>query len=111
MADKLDIDAHSGVETTGHEWDGIKELNTPLPRWWLWVLYATILWAIVYWILFPAWPLVSDYTKGVLGYSQRSAVTANLDQARASQWPHRSRRRLPLAASRIPQSARIDRHR
>jgi cytochrome c oxidase cbb3-type subunit 3 len=85
MADKLDIDAHSGVETTGHEWDGIKELNTPLPRWWLWVFYACILWAIVYWVLFPAWPMVSDYTKGVLGYSQRATVMANIDQTRASQ--------------------------
>ena len=85
MADKTDIDKFSGVETTGHEWDGIKELNTPLPRWWLWVFYACIAWAVVYWILFPAWPLASTYTKGVLGYSQRAAVMESIDQTRASQ--------------------------
>ena len=53
------------IATTGHEWDGISELNTPLPRWWLWLFYATIVWAIGYWILYPAWPLLSSYTKGV----------------------------------------------
>ena len=49
----------SGTETTGHEWDGIKELNNPLPRWWLWTFYATIVWGVIYTILFPAWPLSS----------------------------------------------------
>ena len=53
-------------ETTGHEWDGIHELNKPLPKWWLWTFYATIVWAIGYWLLMPAWPLVSGYTKGLL---------------------------------------------
>src|SRR5271157_2233098 len=85
MADKRDIDEHTGVETTGHEWDGIKELNTPLPRWWLYVFYATIVWAIGYWVAYPAWPLVSSYTKGMLGYSQRAAVTASIAEARAGQ--------------------------
>ena len=55
MADK-EIDETSGVETTGHEWDGIKELNNPLPRWWLIVFYVTIIWSVFYWILMPAWP-------------------------------------------------------
>jgi len=73
MAEK-EIDQISGVETTGHEWDGLKELNNPLPRWWLWVFYVCILWAVVYWILMPAWPLVDGYTKGVLGNSQRAIV-------------------------------------
>ena len=50
MADK-DVDAITGTETTGHEWDGIKELNTPLPRWWLWTFYATIIWG--HWLLYP----------------------------------------------------------
>jgi len=59
---------------TGHEWDGIRELDNPLPRWWLWTWYACILWAIGYWIVMPAWPLVSGYTTGVLGYSQRAVV-------------------------------------
>lgn len=64
--------------TTGHEWDGIQELDNPLPRWWLWTWYACILWAIGYWIVMPAWPLISSHTKGVLGYSQRSVVEQQL---------------------------------
>jgi cytochrome c oxidase cbb3-type subunit 3 len=48
------VDAVTGTETTGHEWDGVKELNNPLPRWWLWSLYATIVWAVGYWLLYPA---------------------------------------------------------
>ena len=51
------------VATTGHEWDGIHELNTPLPRWWLWLFYATIIWAIGYWIVYPSWPLASSATQ------------------------------------------------
>lgn len=82
---KPEIDEVTGVETTGHEWDGLKELNKPLPKWWLWVLYATIVWSIGYWIAMPAWPLVGGYTKGVLGYSQRAVVARSLDDARSAQ--------------------------
>ena len=66
------------IGTTGHEWDGIQELNTPLPRWWLWLFYATIVWAIGYWILYPSWPLVSSYTNGVLNWHTRGAVASQL---------------------------------
>ena len=69
-----DVDEFTGTETTGHEWDGIKELNTPLPRWWLWTFYITIVWAIGYCIAYPAWPLVNSATEGVLGWSSRQAV-------------------------------------
>lgn len=69
-----DVDHLSGVETTGHEWDGIKELNNPLPRWWLWTFYGCIVWAIAYTIAFPAWPLISSATSGVLGYSSRAEL-------------------------------------
>ncbi|MGE3626878.1 MAG: cytochrome-c oxidase, cbb3-type subunit III [Hyphomicrobiales bacterium] len=86
-----EIDDVTGVETTGHEWDGIKELNKPLPKWWLWVLYATIVWSIGYWVLMPAWPLVASHSKGLLGYSQRSVVQKLLDDARAAQASLRSR--------------------
>ncbi|MBE7636666.1 cytochrome-c oxidase, cbb3-type subunit III [Sneathiella sp. P13V-1] len=75
---KVERDEHSGTETTGHEWDGIKELDTPMPRWWLWSFYACIVWSIGYWIVMPAWPLVSDYTRGMLGYSSRALVTEEL---------------------------------
>lgn len=84
MADKH-VDEISGVETTGHEWDGIRELNNPLPRWWLWTFYATILWAIVYTVLYPAWPLVSHATQGVLGYSSRAELSADVSAAKTAQ--------------------------
>ena len=82
-----DIDQISGTATTGHAWDGIKELNTPLPRWWVWTFYATILWSIGYWIVYPAWPLVTGYTKGVFNYSTRADVAvelANLEKIRGA---------------------------
>jgi cytochrome c oxidase cbb3-type subunit 3 len=85
MAANRDVDALSGVETTGHEWDGIKELNKPLPKWWLYVFYITILWSIGYWVAYPAFPMISDYTKGLLGYSQRARLNASLAEARAAQ--------------------------
>ncbi len=85
MAGKGELDGHTGYETTGHEWDGIQELNRPLPRWWLYVFYACIAYAIGYWVLYPTWPLISGYSKGVLGYSERAQVAANLEEARASQ--------------------------
>ena len=68
---EAEIDEVTGVETTGHEWDGVKELNKPLRKWWLWTWYATIIWAIGYWVVYPAWPTMAGYTKGMLGYSQR----------------------------------------
>ncbi len=71
-------DEHTGVETTGHEWDGIRELDNPLPRWWLWVWYASIAFSIVYWVLMPAWPGITGYTRGVLGHSDRANVAADL---------------------------------
>jgi cytochrome c oxidase cbb3-type subunit 3 len=55
------------VGTTGHEWDGLTELNTPLPRWWLWTFYATIVWAVGFTILYPAWPMIERATPGILG--------------------------------------------
>jgi cytochrome c oxidase cbb3-type subunit 3 len=71
-------DDHTGTDTTGHEWDGIKELDTPLPRWWLWTFYGCILWAVVYWVLMPAWPGIHGYTHGLLDKSDRAAVSQEL---------------------------------
>lgn len=87
MADKdhKEIDEITGTDTTGHEWDGIKELNTPLPRWWLWTFYATCAWGLAYTIFFPAWPLVSDATAGILGYTNRGAVHEAIAEAKEAQ--------------------------
>ena len=78
--DKQEIDAVTGTATTGHVWDGIRELNTPLPRWWLWTFYACIVWAIGYWIVYPAWPLLTSATEGAFGWHSRSAIVTDLDQ-------------------------------
>lgn len=67
-------DEVTGVDTTGHEWDGIKELDNPLPRWWLWIFYGTIIWAIGYCIYYPAVPLINSATEGMLGYSSRAEL-------------------------------------
>lgn len=67
---KKEIDSVTGVETTGHEWDGLKELNNPLPRWWLWVFIVTIVWSVWYFVVYPAWPVPGGATKGTGGYTQ-----------------------------------------
>lgn len=69
-----EIDQLSGIETTGHEWDGLKELNNPAPRWWLWVFYVTVIWSIGYWVVYPAWPTLSGHTKGMLNWTQHSEL-------------------------------------
>jgi len=81
--EEREIDKLTGTATTGHEWDGLKELNTPLPRWWLWLFYITIVWAIGYWVVYPAWPLVTNSTQGVFGWHSRTAVVADLDALKA----------------------------
>jgi cytochrome c oxidase cbb3-type subunit 3 len=78
-------DAVTGTETTGHVWDGIKELNTPLPKWWVYVLYATIVWAIGYWVVYPAWPGISGYTRGMFGYSSHGEYHAEAAAAAEAQ--------------------------
>ncbi|EJZ16912.1 cytochrome-c oxidase, cbb3-type subunit III (plasmid) [Rhizobium sp. Pop5] len=79
------IDELSGVETTGHEWDGIQELNNPMPRWWIWTFYVTILWAIGYAIAYPAIPMITSATNGYLGYSTRAELQQDLNLAKSSQ--------------------------
>jgi cytochrome c oxidase cbb3-type subunit 3 len=76
MKDKKDIDQHSGFETTGHEWDGIKELNLPAPRWWLIVFAISCVWAVGYWVIYPAWPTLSGNTKGMAGWTSHKKLAA-----------------------------------
>jgi len=83
VTDKPEIDEHSGIETTGHEWDGIKELDNPLPRWWLWIFYGCIAFAVGYWILMPAWPGLHGYTPGLLHNSARAQVVEDLKDLKA----------------------------
>lgn len=82
MSDK-EIDQPTGVETTGHEWDGIKELNNPLPRWWLIILWITVAWSVVYWILMPSWPGVTGYFAGFRNHSERANVDSAIEALNA----------------------------
>jgi cytochrome c oxidase cbb3-type subunit 3 len=67
---KIEKDEVTGVETTGHEWDGLKELNNPLPRWWVWVFVACCVWSAWYFVVYPSWPIPGGATKGTSGYTQ-----------------------------------------
>lgn len=78
MPTKIEKDTLTGTATTGHEWDGIKELDTPLPKWWLYVFYATVVWSVGYYVLYPAWPGLSSHTAGVLGYWSRNDIREEL---------------------------------
>ena len=98
MPTKIEKDALSGQDTTGHEWDGIKELNTPLPRWWVISFYLTIIWSIGYWIVYPAWPLISSHTTGLLGYSTRASLAVELANLEAL----RGEKMAALAAALSP---------
>ncbi|MEL7115820.1 MAG: cbb3-type cytochrome c oxidase N-terminal domain-containing protein, partial [Pseudomonadota bacterium] len=84
MAEEPRLDEVTGETTTGHVYDGIEELNTPLPRWWLWTFYATIIWGIGYTIAYPAWPLINGATQGLLGYSSRAEVAAEIEAHEAA---------------------------
>jgi len=77
------FDKITGQTTTGHEWDGIRELNTPLPRWWLWTFYASILFAVGYWVFYPSWPTGSGYIPGVLGATNRTQVALDIAAIKA----------------------------
>jgi cytochrome c oxidase cbb3-type subunit III len=78
MSGQRDMDDLSGVDTTGHEWDGIKELNNPLPRWWLWTLYATIIWSVGYMVVYPAIPGLTSASKGLWDWSSRADIRTEL---------------------------------
>jgi len=82
MSTQMHKDDVTGVDTTGHEWDGIKELNNPLPKWWVYTFYACIVWSVAYWVVMPAWPYFWNgawrHTEGAVGYTQRGSVATEL---------------------------------
>ena len=78
MPTKIEKDSLSGQNTTGHEWDGLKELNTPLPKWWLWTFYATIAFALVWVVIYPALPIPG--ATGTSGWIAREAVVRDVQQ-------------------------------
>jgi len=87
LPEEKKVDAYSGVDTTGHEWDGISELDNPLPRWWLWIFYATIAWSVVYMIFMPALPAppgMQGYTEGLRDHSERYNVARAMEELQAS---------------------------
>jgi len=87
---KNEVDAYSGVETTGHEWDGIKELDNPLPRWWLWLFYASIVWSVIYMIFMPAIPAppgFDGHTRGLRNHSERANVAVAMNELQAARAP------------------------
>jgi len=81
-------DPHTGHMTTGHEWNGIKELNSPIPRIVFFFIAVTHVWALGYWLLMPAFPLWTTYTKGLLGADDRRSVMESVKgmQAARAAW-------------------------
>ena len=100
MANKR-IDEATGTQTVGHEWDGIEELDTPMPRWWLWTFYLCIIWGIAFVIAYPAWPMLEKGTEGMLGWTSRGQLAAEMDAAEAA----RAQVRAQLAATTPEQLA------
>lgn len=106
MADNKRIDEATGTPTVGHEWDGIEELDTPMPRWWLYTLYATIVFAIIYCILYPAWPLVDRATAGVLGWTSRGELAQEIADEGERKAPMRAAlARIPI--ERLPEDSAL----
>ncbi len=79
------------IPTTGHVWDGIQEYDNPMPRWWLWTFYITIIWGLAYTIAYPAWPMLTRATPGILGHSTRADVAADIAAVDARNAPIRAR--------------------
>lgn len=90
MAEEKRVDEPTGTEFVGHEWDGIEELDTPLPRWWSIIFWATVVWGLAYTVFYPAWPLINGATEGLLGYSSRAAVAQDIAAAEAERAPLRT---------------------
>ena len=98
MPTKSEKDTAAAVEIRHHEWDGIQEMDNPLPRWWLYVFYATVAASLVYYVLYPSVPGITGYTPGILDYNERKQVERKLADARAAQGVHLTRIQAASAA-------------
>ena len=87
MSERSRIDEPTGTQTVGHEWDGIEELDTPMPRWWLWTFYASIIWGLAYTIFYPAWPMLNSATAGTLNWSSRGQLAQEVAAENARRAP------------------------
>jgi len=87
MTNHKRLDEPTNTETVGHEWDGIEELNTPLPRWWLYTFYACIVFALGYTVFYPAWPGLHSATPGILHWSSREDLNAEMKAQQARNAP------------------------
>jgi cytochrome c oxidase cbb3-type subunit 3 len=96
MPTKIEKDALTGTDTTGHEWDGLKELNTPLPKWWLYVFYATIAFSALWMVLYPSIPMRG--ATGLTGWVAREAVVDDVRAAQARMEPMLARIRAATPA-------------
>jgi len=91
------------VQTTGHSWDGdLQEYNNPLPAWWVYTFYATVIFSIVYWVIYPSWPIGKDWIGGVSkityvnsqgetkthSWNTRALLLEDLNKASAEQKPY-----------------------
>jgi len=91
MAENKHIDPATGTQTVGHEWDGIEELDTPMPRWWVISYWATIIWAIGYVIIYPAIPMLNSATTGIWNWSSRGQFAQEIQAE--------TKRRAPITAA------------
>ncbi len=86
MAHHKEVDPVTGVETTGHVWDGdLREWNKPLPKWWLYTFYASIVWALGYFVVYPSWPVPGGYTKGIWNWSSRATAMSDVAAGKQAQ--------------------------
>ena len=97
MTDTKHTDDVTGVDTTGHQWDDIRELNNPLPKWWVYTFYASIVWSVVYWIVMPAWPIFMNGAWTYTGAVQPLATIAHLAMARV----HKAQQASPTSMMTI----------
>jgi len=85
MPTKPEKDSAQTTLIRSHEWDGIQEMDNPLPRWWLYVFYASVAVSLLYYVLYPAIPFFNSHTTGTLDYTARKALDTAMAEAAAGQ--------------------------